>query len=119
MKAQQNRRKKAENSTAKVIALRARFEQCQEEIRGLDWVSEGSVSENHPGTWRWTRKVKAKTVTVALSSVQAEAFAQAIANHRRLEKLIQEMRALSQTYLLDPLAGPVRRQPRKTIPNPP
>jgi hypothetical protein len=103
----------------KVAALGARFERCKEEIRGLDWLSEGSVSENHPGTWRWTRKVKAKTVTVALSGAQAEAFASAIANHRRMEALIQEMRALSQEYLLKAIAGPVRRQPRKIVPNVP
>ena len=53
-------------SPAKVDALRARFERCKQEIARLDWLSEGSVTENHPGTWRWTRKVKAKSVTVAL-----------------------------------------------------
>ena len=63
-------------------------------------------------TWRWTRKVKAKTVTVALSDAQAAAFRTAIASHRRLEKLILEMRALSQTYLLDFIPGPTRRRPR-------
>jgi hypothetical protein len=93
-------------------ALRARFEHCKHEILGLDWLSEGSVGENHPGTWKWTRKVKAKTVTVALSKEQAEAFAKAIANHRKLEKLIREMRALSQEYLLDLIPGPVRRGAR-------
>jgi len=92
--------------------LRARFERCKQEILALDWLSEGSVGENHPGTWKWTRKVKAKTVTVALSKAQAEAFAEAIANHRQLEKLIREMRALSQEYLLDVLPGPVRRGAR-------
>jgi hypothetical protein len=119
MKSQLNRLQNPTISAAKVAALRARFERCKEQIRELDWLSEGSVSENHPGTWRWTRKVKAKTVTVALSPAQAEAFAQAIANHRRLEKLIQEMRALSQEYLLGAIAGPPRRQPRKSVPNPP
>ena len=119
MKAQQNRRKTKKISAAKVAALRARFERCKEEIIRLDWLSEGSVGENHPGTWRWTRKVKAKTVTVALSGLQAEAFARAITNHRRLEQLIQEMRALSQTYLLQAIPGPPRRQSRKTILNPP
>jgi hypothetical protein len=114
MKPQLNRPQIALLSAAKVAALRARFERCQEEIRKLDWLSEGSVSENHPGTWRWTRKVKAQTVTVALSSAQAEAFAAAIANHRRMEKLIQEMRALSQTYLLQAIPGPVRRSPHKS-----
>jgi hypothetical protein len=118
MKDQINRQKQTTISPAKVTALRARFDCCKEEIRGLDWLSEGSVSENHPGTWRWTRKVKAKTVTVALSGAQAEAFAKAIANHRRLEILIQEMRALSQEYLLEAIAGPPRRKPRKIVPNP-
>jgi hypothetical protein len=114
MKSQVNRLQTTLLSAAKVAALRARFERCQEEIGKLDWLSEGSVSENHPGTWRWTRKVKARTVTVALSSVQAQGFGEAIANHRRLEKLIREMRALSQTYLLEALPGPVRRRPQKS-----
>src|SRR5580698_9200557 len=99
MKAERNLPPKTNISRAKVTALRARFERCRDELGTLDWLSEGSVSENLAGTWRWTRKVKAKTVTVALSAVQAEACLQAIANHRRLEELIREMRALSQTYL--------------------
>jgi hypothetical protein len=118
MKSQINRQKEMTISPASVEALRASFERCKEEIRGLDWLSEGSVSENHPGTWRWTRKVKAKTVTVALSGAQAEAFAKAIANHRRLETLIQQMRSLSQEYLLEAIAGPPRRGPRKIVPKP-
>jgi hypothetical protein len=92
MKDETNQRKETTISVAKVATLRAQFERCKQEIGGLDWLSEGSVSENHPGTWRWTRKVKAKTVTVALSEAQAEAFATAIANHRCPEALIHEMR---------------------------
>ena len=115
MRDQTNRQKRTIISEAKVAGLRAQFERCKQEIGGLDWLSEGSVSANHPGTWRWTRKVRAKTVTVALSAAQAEAFAKAIANHRRLEALIQEMRALSQQYLLDAIAGPPRRGPRKIV----
>jgi hypothetical protein len=80
----------------------------------LDWLSEGSVSEGHPGAWRWTRKVKAKTVTVALSTAQAEAFRAAIATHRRLEEIIRELRALSQTYLLETIPGPPRRRQPKS-----
>lgn len=117
MKGQLNRSAPAQKkllSAAQVAALRARFQRCLEEIRQLDWCSEGSVSENHPGTWRWTRKVKAKSVTVALSTVQAAAFQAAIANHRRLEALIRELRALSQTYLLHALPGPARRSSRSS-----
>jgi hypothetical protein len=101
-------------SPSKVRALRARYQKCQAQLAALDWISEGSVSPNNsPATWRWTRKVKAKTVTVALSAVQAEAFAKAIAAHRHMERLIKEMRALSQQVLLHSLPGPTRRPRQK------
>jgi hypothetical protein len=106
-------------SSRQVAALRTRFERCKQEVLTLDWLTEGSVTENHPGTWRWTRKVKAKTVTVALSPAQATAFRQAIDNHRRLEKLVKEMRALSQSYLLKSIAGPPRRGSAANIPKQP
>jgi hypothetical protein len=118
MKAQPFLHKKLSKSAPPPANLRARFEACREELGTLDWLSEGSVSEGHPGAWRWTRKVKAKTVTVALSPAQAEAFRAAIATHRRLEELIREMRALSQTYLLETIAGPPRRRPRKSAQTP-
>jgi len=63
-----------------------------------------------PANWRWTRKVKAKTVTVALSDKQAELFRQAIDDHRQLEKLIDQMRAISQQALLNSVEGPARRK---------
>jgi hypothetical protein len=119
MFSQPNRMKNSPLSARQAATLRARFERCQHELSTLDWLSEGSVGENHPGSWRWTRKVKAKTVTVALSPAQAAAFRQAIDNHRRLEKLIKEMRALSQTFLLGSIAGPPRRTAVKNIPNRP
>ena len=118
MKPKKNRSSGADNFTAKVAVLRTRFRQCQKEIADLDWLSEGSITENHPGTWRWTRKLKAKTVTVALSAAQAEAFTHAIANHRCLERLIREMRALSQTYLLETIPGPLRRKSKKSVQTP-
>jgi hypothetical protein len=98
-------------STTKTAALRARFEQCKKQLLALDLISQGSVTESHPGIWRWTRKVNAKTVTVALSHEQAQAFCGAIAQHRRLEKLIDEMRLLSQQILLESLPSPRRRTP--------
>jgi hypothetical protein len=100
-------------SAARLQTLRRRYEACQQQLAALAWISEGSVTPNRRlGTWRWTRKVRAKTVTVALSPAQAEAFAQAIAQHRQLERLIQEMRAISQEVLLQSIPGP-RRRPRQ------
>lgn len=107
-------------SAAKVRALRTRFDQCKSQLAALDWISEGSVTPNRsPRTWRWTRKVKAKTVSVALSSAQAAAFATAIAQHRQMERLIKEMRALSQQMLLQSIPGPTRRPRSKIVPNTP
>jgi uncharacterized protein DUF6788 len=97
-----------------IAALRKRFDACKEAISALDWLSEGSVTESRPGSWRWTRKVKAKTVTVTLRRGQVEAFQAAIANHRCLEQLIKEMRSLSQKYLLESTEGPIRRASKKT-----
>jgi uncharacterized membrane protein YfbV (UPF0208 family) len=118
MKDQKNRPQKSPISAAQVAALRARFRQCQQALAALDWLSEGSVTHVPPGSWRWTRKVQAKTVTVALSAPQAAAFQTAIQNHRQLEQLIREMRALSQTYLLHALPGPPRRTHQALPPRP-
>jgi hypothetical protein len=53
-----------------------------------------------------------------LSAAQADAFRQAIANHRRLEELLQQMRQLSEIALLGSAPG-VKKRPRPTRPKPP
>ena len=99
-------------SPTQIAALRKRFESCKTQILALDWVTQGSLSQSPQGNCRWTRKVKAKTVTVALSDQQAELFRRAIDDHRKLEKLIDQMRALSQQVLLNSVEGPARRKRR-------
>src|ERR1700730_2646173 len=93
-------------SAAQIAVLKKRFERCKTQILALDWVTQGSLSQSPQGNWRWTRKVKAKTVTVALSDKQAELFCRAIDDHRKLEKLIDQMRAISQQVLLNSVQGP-------------
>jgi hypothetical protein len=95
-------------SPAKIAVMQVRYDQLKAEIATLGWISQGSVTPNG-AAWRWTRKVNAKTVTVALSEPQAELFKSAIADHRRLENIITEMRALSQKILLESVPGPRRR----------
>jgi len=52
----------------------ARYRQLQRQLTHLGYLSQGSVFERRPGQqgsrFVWTRKVKAKTVTVALSQEQ-------------------------------------------------
>src|SRR3984893_9825023 len=99
-------------SAIQIAALKKHFERCKNQILALDWVTQGSLSQSPQGNWRWTRKVKAKTVTVALSDQQAELFRQAIDDHRQLEKLIDQMRSISQKVLLNSVQGPARRKRR-------
>ena len=85
--------------------LERRFQALKEEVSQLGWLTQGSVVPNHPGNWRWTRKVNAKTVSVSLSPEQAEVFRGAIANHRKLEAIVDEMRLISQEVLLNSVSG--------------
>jgi len=97
----------------KITQLTQQFEQCKAQLLQLSWITQGSVFETQEHTWRWTRKVKAKTVTVALSAQQAQLFQQAIAQHRKLEELLEKMRAISQKILLGSVPGPPGRKRTK------
>jgi len=99
--------------------LEDRYRVIKEELAGIGWLTDGSVTPNHPGSWRWTRKAKAKTVTVSLSEEQAGLFKTAIGNHRRLESILLEMRAISQEVLLNSAAGVRKKASSKTIPKRP
>ena len=54
-----------------------------------------------PRAWRWTRKVRGKTVTLGLSPEKAHKMKEAIANHRALDKIIDEMREITQKLILE------------------
>ena len=98
---------------AKITRLTQQFEHCKAQLQQLSWITQGSVFQTHQGSWCWTRKVKAKTITVALSAQQAELFKQAVAQHRKLEAILAKMRDISQTLLLQSVSGPVRRKRAK------
>ena len=99
--------------------LQLRYNALKEEFSTLGWLTNGSVSPNHPGYWRWTRKLNAKTVSVALSEAQAELFKDAISNHRKLEAILLEMRAISQEVLLKSAPGNTRKSGTQKRPKPP
>ena len=79
----------------------------------------GTVLAMPPGTarcvretYRWTRKVKAKTVTECLSREQYLAFKKAIAANRKVESLLAQMRDYTMRTLLENLPS-VKRKPRR------
>jgi hypothetical protein len=100
-------------SAAAVRRIERRYEQLKNELLELGWISQGSLMRQPPNAWRWTCKVKTKTVTVALSKEQAELYQKAITNHRKLEKLLRQMRELSQQVLLGSAPGVRKRARRK------
>jgi hypothetical protein len=58
----------------------------------------------------WTSKRKAKTVCVALSQAQYRLLARTIANHRRLQKTLEQMHKLTFKTVLQKVPGVARRK---------
>jgi len=93
---------------------RVRFRKLCQALAKSGWISEGYVQDRGPGAggpcYQWTRKVKAKTVSVALSREQYEWLKNAIANWRVLQAQLREMQRLSREELFTTIAGPKRRK---------
>ena len=96
--------------------LQDHFLELRKELSALEWITHGSVTPNHPGNWRWTTKVKAKTVTLSLSEEQADLFKEAIAANRRAESILNKMRSISQEILLKSAPGTRKKSSGKIIP---
>lgn len=84
-------------------------------LSGLSWISEGYVQNRGPGAggpcFQWTRKVKGKTVSVALSKEQFEAMSNAIETWKKTKKIIQRMQQLSREEIFTTLPGTKRLKP--------
>lgn len=78
------------------------------------WISEGSVQDRAAvggsPSYPWTRKVKGKTVCVALSKEQYDWLKQAIANWRTVQQILRQMQRLSREELFASVPGPKRRK---------
>jgi hypothetical protein len=87
--------------------LRARF-------TDLGWISEGYVQNRGPGAggpcYQWSRKVRGKTVSVALSREQYEWLQAAIANWREVQQTLKAMQRLSRQVLFATVPHPPRRK---------
>ena len=78
------------------------------------WISEGHAQDRGPGAggpcYQWTRKVRGKTVSLALSREQYEWLSQAIINWRQVQKTLKEMQRLSRQVLFATVPHPPRRK---------
>jgi virulence-associated protein VapD len=103
------------NVRVKAVApLPAAYRQLQRQLSRIGYLTQGSVFERAPGQqgsrYVWTRKVKAKTVTVALSELQYRWLREAVNNQRQLEKLVAQMQTLSRQVLFETVPGVARRK---------
>lgn len=80
----------------------------------MGWINEGYAQDRGPGAggpcYQWTRKVKGKTVSVALSKEHYEWLQSAISNWREMQQTIKEMQRLSRLVLFETMPHPPRRK---------
>jgi hypothetical protein len=91
-------------SPAPPSALQKEYQRLRQSLAQTGYLSQGSVldrSQLRPPRfgYQWTRKVRGKTVTVALSEAEFKALGQAIANQRKLNQTLRKMEQISRRIL--------------------
>jgi hypothetical protein len=96
-------------------SFEARYQKCAAQLSALGYVSQGSVyarPKGKPGSrylWSW-KNAKQKTESLSLSAEQYKWLKKAIANHRKAERILAELRQISRSALLKTVPGPIRRK---------
>jgi hypothetical protein len=90
------------------------YARLRQQLADIGWISEGYVQNRGPGAggpcYQWTRKVKGKTVSVALSKEQFEWLQAAIEQWRQAQSILKEMQRLSRRVLFETVPHPPRRK---------
>src|ERR1700684_3922736 len=93
-----------------VAQIQADYAQLRARLAKVGWISHGYAQDRGPGAggpcYQWTRKVKGKTVSVALSKEQFEWLREAIGQWRELQSTLKEMQRLSRLVLFETLPHP-------------
>jgi hypothetical protein len=97
-----------------LATLRREYGKLQKQLAAIGWISHGYVQDRGPGAggpcYQWTRKVRKKTVSVALSKEQYEVMKEAIGNWRLVQETLQRMEQISRAVLFETVPGPPRRK---------
>lgn len=90
------------------------YRQLQRRLGAIGYITQGSVFQRRPGQqgsrYVWTRKVQAKTVTVALSKEQYRWLRRAATNQRQLDHIVARMQMLSRQIVFETIPGVRRRK---------
>ncbi len=93
---------------------KAQYNVLRRRLSQVGWMSEGYVQNRGPGAggpcYQWTRKVKGKTLSVALSKEQFEWLRTAIDEWRKAQATLKEMQRLSRQVLFETVPHPSRRK---------
>ncbi len=100
--------------TSPLPAWARRYQALRQRLAHIGWISEGYVQDRGPGAggpcYQWTRKVKGKTLSVALSQEQYQWLRAAIEQWRELQTTLKQMQRLSRRVLFETVPGPQRRK---------
>ena len=95
-------------------ALENEYARLRAGLSKVGWISQGYVQDRGPGAggpcYQWTRKVRGKTVSVALSKEQYAALKEAIENWRELETALDRMQKLNRQKIFGTLPDISRRK---------
>ena len=91
-------------SSSALAQLQKDYQHLRRSLAQIGYISQGSVvdrSKLRPprSGYQWTRKVKRKTITVALSESEFLGLAEAVANERKLNQTIRQMEQISRRIL--------------------
>jgi cyclopropane fatty-acyl-phospholipid synthase-like methyltransferase len=93
----------------------AEYRRLASQLAKTKWISHGYVQNRGPGAggpcYQWTRKVRGKTVSVALSKEQYLWMKKAIANRQKAQALLLRMEQMSRTIMFQTLPDTRRRKP--------
>ena len=108
--------------TDSITSWQGQYDRLRRRLSHLGWISQGSVQDRTDRKgggvgYQWTRKVAAKTVTVALTREQFSKMSQAVANYRQLRRLLKEMEKVSRSVIFQtaPHAARRKRLSRKVL----
>ena len=98
-----------------ITSWQREYDQLRRQLSHLGWISQGSVQDRTDRQgggvgYQWTRKVAAKTVTVALTQEQFSKMRQAVANYRQLRLLLKEMEKVSRSIIFQTTPHTARRK---------
>jgi hypothetical protein len=93
----------------------AEYQRLASQLAKTGWISHGYVQNRGPGAggpcYQWTRKVRGKTVSVALSKEQYLWMKKTIANWQKAHAILLRMEQMSRTIMFQTLPDTRRRKP--------